>query len=88
MNVTVTNIYNFNKRLNLHCFSRLSFKFKKKKKRFFTSQSTIFQLCWDGSSWVEPVLGKGRINVSCSSTQYSDVVETPTCNLSIQALYH
>ena len=24
----------------------------------FTSQSTIFQLCRDGSSWVEPVLGK------------------------------
>ena len=24
----------------------------------FTSQSTIFQLCWDGSSWVEPVLSK------------------------------
>ena len=23
---------------------------------FFTSQSTIFQLCRDGSSWVEPVL--------------------------------
>ena len=25
---------------------------------FFTSQSTIFQLCRDGSSWVEPVLSK------------------------------
>ena len=23
---------------------------------FFTPQSTIFQLCLDGSSWVEPVL--------------------------------
>ena len=23
---------------------------------FFASQSTIFQLCWDRSSWVEPVL--------------------------------
>ena len=22
----------------------------------FSSQSTIFWLCWDGSSWVEPVL--------------------------------
>ena len=22
------------------------------------SQSTLFQLCWDGSSWVEPVLSK------------------------------
>ena len=25
---------------------------------FFTSQSTIFQICQDGSSWVEPVLSK------------------------------
>ena len=25
---------------------------------FFTSRSTIFQLCRDGSSWVEPVLSK------------------------------
>ena len=25
---------------------------------FFTSQSTVFQLGRDGSSWVEPVLGK------------------------------
>ena len=25
---------------------------------FLTSQSTIFQLCWDGSSLVEPVLSK------------------------------
>ena len=28
--------------------------------RFFTSQSTIFQLCQDGSSWVEPVLSKAQ----------------------------
>ena len=25
---------------------------------YFTSQSTMFQLCQDGSSWVEPVLNK------------------------------
>ena len=25
---------------------------------FFTSQPTIFQLCWDRSSWAEPVLSK------------------------------
>ena len=25
---------------------------------FFTSQLTIFQLRWDGSSWFEPVLSK------------------------------
>ena len=29
--------------------------------------STIFQLYWDGYSWVEPVLSY-RINVSCSRT--------------------
>ena len=27
---------------------------------FFTSQSTVFQLYWDGSSWVEPVLSKDK----------------------------
>ena len=27
---------------------------------FFTSQSTIFQLSRDGSSWVEPVLSKDK----------------------------
>ena len=36
---------------------------------FFTSQSTIIQLCRNGSSWVEPVLSKD--NVSCSRTQHS-----------------
>ena len=36
---------------------------------FFTSQSTIFPLHWDGSSWVEPVLTnmhyhtKGELNL-------------------------
>ena len=33
-------------------------------------QSTVFQFCRDGSSWVEPVL-KAKINVSCSRTQGS-----------------
>ena len=49
---------------------------------FFTSQSTIFRLCWGRSSWVEPVLS--------SRTQHSDAGEAPTCNSSIssQALYH
>ena len=27
---------------------------------FLTSQSTIFQSCWDRSSWVEPVLSKDK----------------------------
>ena len=45
---------------------------------FFAYQSTIFQLCEDGSSWVEPVLSK--INVSCSRTQRSDACEARTGN--------
>ena len=55
---------------------------------FFMSQSTLFQLCRDRSSWVEPVLS--RINVSCSRTQRSDASEAPTPNPSVssQALYH
>ena len=31
----------------------------------FTSQSTIFQLCRDGSSWVEPVLSKDHPSRTC-----------------------
>ena len=27
---------------------------------FYTSQSTVFQLCGDGTSWVEPVLSKDK----------------------------
>ena len=27
---------------------------------FLMSQSTIFQLCWDMSTWVEPVLSKDK----------------------------
>ena len=34
------------------------------------SKSKHFQLCRNGSSWVEPVL-KAVINVSCSKTQHS-----------------
>ena len=41
---------------------------------FFTSQSTIFQLRRDGSSWAESVLCY-RINVSCSMTRRSDAGE-------------
>ena len=55
---------------------------------FFTSQSTVFQLCRDGSSWVEPVLSKDKcvlLKVTCS-----DASEARTCNPSVssQALYH
>ena len=50
--------------------------------------STIFQLCRDGSSLVEPV--KARINVFCSRTQLSDTSEAPNHGPSVssQAFYH
>ena len=38
---------------------------------FFTSHSTIFQLCQDGSSWVNLKQYLARMNVSCSKTQCS-----------------
>ena len=52
---------------------------------FFMSKSTIFQLCQDGSSWVEP-----GFNVSCSRTQPSAAGDARTRNSSVlsQALYH
>ena len=55
---------------------------------FFTSQSTIFQVCQDGSSWAEPVPSKDY--VPCSRTQRSDAGEAWTRNPSIwsQTLYH
>ena len=40
---------------------------------FFTSQITVFQLCQDGFSWVEPVLSKDWL--SPSGTQCSDSCE-------------
>ena len=55
---------------------------------YFTARSTVFQSCRDRSSWVEPVLSRGK--VSCSRTQCSASGEARTRNLSIssQALYH
>ena len=35
----------------------------------FTSQSTIFQLCRDGSSWDEPVLSKDKCVLLKETTQ-------------------
>ena len=49
---------------------------------FFTSKSTIFQLCGDWSSWVEPVLK--RINVSWSRTKHNDVDDAQTCGPSVK----
>ena len=37
---------------------------------FFTSQSTIFQLCQDESSWVEPVLSKDNCFLLKDTTQW------------------
>ena len=37
---------------------------------FFTSQSTIFQLCRDSSSWVEPVLSKDKCVLLKDTTQW------------------
>ena len=37
---------------------------------FFTSQSTIFQLCWGGSSLVEPVLNKDKCVLLKDTTQW------------------
>ena len=37
--------------------------------RFFTSQSTIFQLCQDRSFWVEPVLSKDQCVLLKDTTQ-------------------
>ena len=52
--------------------------------------STIFHLCMDGSSCVDPVLIKAMINVSCSRTQHIDAGEAQTHSPSVprQALYH
>ena len=37
---------------------------------FFTSQSTIFQLCRNGSSWVEPPLSKDKCVLLKDTTQW------------------
>ena len=56
---------------------------------FFTSQSTIVQLCRDRSSWVKPVLSKDKC-VLLKNKTHSDVGEAWTCGPSVlsQALYH
>ena len=53
--------------LDLYCFQNLLLVL------IFMFQSTIFQSCKDGSSWVEPVrLNKAEDKVSCSRIQSSD----------------
>ena len=37
---------------------------------FFTPKTTIFQLCWDGSSWIEPVLSKDKCVLLKDTTQW------------------
>ena len=57
---------------------------------FFKPQSTIFQQCWNRSSWVEPVLHRGK--VLCSWTQCSPPVRfepaTPHLDSSTLPLNH
>ena len=57
--------------LGLRSFPRYPFRVKRKHILLFdliTSQSTIFQLCQDGSSWVEPVLSKNKCLVQGHNT--------------------
>ena len=55
---------------------------------FFTPQSTIFLLCWDGSSWVEPVLSKDICVLLKDQTQWCRWGSNPGPSVSSQALYH
>ena len=52
-------------------------------------QSTMFQVCRDWSSWVEPVLSKDKCVLLKDTTQYSDAGEAEPRSLSVssQALY-
>ena len=57
--------------------------------RGLTSQSTIFQSCWDGAtaSWVLPVLSGSK--VSCSRTQHGGGrFRSPDLSLLSPTLYH
>ena len=54
---------------------------------FFTSQSTIFQLCRDGSSWLEPVLSKDKCVLFKDTTQWGQWGSNPWPLVSSQALY-
>ena len=69
---------------------------KKSTKFFFVSfdslrpQSTILQLCWDGYSWVEPVvvLSKGQCVLLKNTNSDADEARTHNPSVSGQALYH
>ena len=55
----------------------------------FTSQSTIFQLCQGGSSWVEPILSKDKCVLFKDTTQCrTGVARARSLSVSSQALYH
>ena len=55
---------------------------------FFMSQSIIFQLCWDGSSWVEPVLSTcTKLGLICLA-QGPGEAPTRSPSVSSKALYH
>ena len=42
----------------------------------------IFQLCWDGASWVEPVLSKDKCVLLKDTTQWRGVKLEPVAPLS------
>ena len=55
---------------------------------FFKSQSTIFQLCRDGSSLVEPELSNAKCVLLKNTTQCVCEARTRGPSVSSQALYH
>ena len=42
---------------------------------FFTTQSTVFQLCWDGPSCIEPVLSKDLMCVLLKDTNSHEIFQ-------------
>ena len=51
---------------------------------FFTSQSTIFQLCWDRSSWIEPVLSKYKYVLLKDTTVTPGKLEPTTLRFGVK----
>ena len=55
---------------------------------FFESQSTIFQLCRDGSSWIEQLLSDDKCFLLKDTMQCAGKAQTRNPSVSSQALYH
>ena len=70
--------------LDLYCFHIMTCMYPSSLVLVFMSQSTNFQSCLEGSSWVKPVLSRGkRILLSAS---HEDRTRNPS--IKGQALYH